>query len=75
MLCMVIDTLLPFQGMPNDGSFRKMDDIVLVCSAIIFTCSAQHATLNFGQYEIFSYIPNYPSLLKGQPPINLVCGI
>ena len=60
------------QGIPNGGAFKKTEDIVLVCTAVIFTSSTQHAAMNFGQYDTYSFIPNFPGMLKGQPPINTV---
>nr|KAG5697381.1 hypothetical protein BaRGS_004107 [Batillaria attramentaria] len=57
------------QGMPlTEGKLASRDDLVLVATCVIFTSSAQHAAVNFPQYDQFSFIPNYPALLLGQPP-------
>lgn len=61
-----------FQGVPEDGALRTTDDVVMLCTAIIYTCSAQHAAVNFGQYDHYSYFLNCPSILTGQPPMDKV---
>ena len=38
------------------------------CTLIIFTGSAQHASINFGQYDIYGFIPNAPTTLRLPPP-------
>nr|KAG5690903.1 hypothetical protein BaRGS_003394 [Batillaria attramentaria] len=61
------------QGMPlTQGKLTSRDDLVLVLACIIFTCSVQHAAVNFPQYDHFSYAPNYPFLLLGDPPTDKV---
>ena len=39
-----------------------------LCTLIMFTGSAQHASINFGQYEMYGFIPNAPSTLRLPPP-------
>ncbi len=34
----------------------------------MFTGSCQHAAVNFGQYVIFSYVPNAPFAVRQPPP-------
>ena len=53
-------------GMPNDGAFRTIEELSDVVSFVIFTCSVQHAAVNFPQYELMSYVPNMP--LAGYRP-------
>ena len=38
------------------------------CTLIMFTGSAQHAAVNFGQYDYYGYTPNAPVGLRKPPP-------
>ena len=53
-------------GMPNDGTFHTFEELRDVVSFVIFTCSVQHAAVNFPQYDLMSYAPNMP--LAGYRP-------
>lgn len=56
-------------GVPErDGKagFYKIDDLVMVLSSIMYTCSAGHAAANFLQYSEYAYPPNYPSQIRGE---------
>lgn len=54
------------RGLPNDGEVQTVTDLVEVVAFIIYTCSAQHAAVNFPQYDCMSYVPNMP--LAGYRP-------
>ena len=43
-------------------------ELVEVCTLIMFTGSAQHAAVNFGQYTYYSFVPNSPFTLHKPPP-------
>ena len=53
-------------GFPKCISTKK--DLANFCTLIMFTGSAQHASINFGQYDIFGFIPNSPATLRKPPP-------
>ena len=44
------------------------EELIEYCTLIIFTGSAQHASINFGQYDMYGFIPNAPSTLCLSPP-------
>lgn len=52
----------------RDGKagFYNIDDLVMVLSSILYTCSAGHAAANFLQYSEYAYPPNYPSQIRGE---------
>ena len=53
-------------GFPKEIANRSK--LIELCTLIMFTGSAQHAAINFGQYEIYSYAPNAPSGVRGSLP-------
>ena len=54
------------KGLPNDGDFRRAKELVEVVTFVIYTCSVQHAAVNFPQYDYMSYAPSMP--LAGYRP-------
>ncbi len=53
-------------GLPNQGAIQTVDSFVDVVTFLIYTCSVQHAAVNFPQYDCMSYVPNMP--LAGYRP-------
>ena len=43
-------------------------ELIEICTLIMFTGSAQHAAVNFGQYTYYSFVPNSPFTLHEPPP-------
>ena len=60
------------QGIPNNGRIRHIDDLILVCTSVIFSCSVQHTAVTSNMYEEYGFPPNYPILLHGAPPSDKV---
>ena len=61
-----------YDGAPDGHDFpsliTKKDDLIEICTLIMFTGSAQHAAVNFGQFDYYSFIPNSPVMLHQPPP-------
>ncbi|XP_061352781.1 linoleate 13S-lipoxygenase 3-1, chloroplastic-like [Gastrolobium bilobum] len=45
-------------------TLNNSDDLVSIVTTLIWTASAQHAALNFGQYPYGGYVPNRPPLTR-----------
>jgi Lipoxygenase len=63
------------------GPLREIKDLADVLATIIFTATAQHSAVNFGQYEYAGWVPNMPFALyqpltdvsnQQQPKIELI---
>ena len=54
------------RGFPSKVESREA--LIEYCTLIMFTGSAQHASVNFGQYDYASYAPNSPAALRRPPP-------
>lgn len=53
--------------MKNEPWWPKMqtrEDLVEVCTIIIWVASAQHASTNFGQYPYAGFLPNRPTISR-----------
>ena len=49
-------------------SFENREKLIQFLTIIIFTCSCQHAAVNFSQMETYGFHPNSPSLMRQPPP-------
>ena len=61
-----------YDGAPDGHGFpdkiETCEDLILYCTLIMFTGSAQHAAVNFGQFDIYGFVPNAPFTLQKPPP-------
>ena len=59
-----------FPTMQNPGTIATSQQLIDVATQIIFTCSAQHAAVNFSQFDYFGYVPNAPLAAYTQPDVS-----
>jgi arachidonate 15-lipoxygenase len=56
-------------GLPNQGqAIRSAQELIDLLTFVIYTCSVQHAAVNFPQYDLMSYTPNMPLAAYRAPP-------
>ena len=59
-------------GAEEGHGFPKQIDsketLIELCTLIMFTGSAQHSAVNFGQYVYSGFVPNAPSGMRRPPP-------
>lgn len=53
-------------GFPE--SVKTADQLIHLLTIVIFTCSCQHAAVNFSQMDTFGFPPNSPALMRQPPP-------
>jgi len=58
------------RGVPGGGRFKRVEDVIMFCTCVIFTCSVQHTAVNYTQYNEYAFPPQYPSILHRTPPID-----
>lgn len=58
------------RGLPLSDArhVESLADLVWILAQTIFTASAEHASINNGQYDYFGYLPNGPGCLVKRPP-------
>ena len=61
----------------NVGGFpsriTRRDDLTFVLTNVIFTASAQHSAVNFGQFDFYGFIPNKPlRMMLPMPKVGLL---
>lgn len=56
-------------GLPAVAGF---DDLVELLTTLVYTCSVQHAAVNFPQYDVMSYAPRVPFAAYAPPPRSAV---
>lgn len=56
------------QGHDFPQTFTSKEQLIERCTVIMFTGSAQHASINFGQYQIYGFVPNAPFTMLRPPP-------
>ncbi len=61
-----------FQGAPVGHGFpdkmTSKKELKMYCTLIMFTGSAQHASVNFMQYHYYRFVPNAPFGMRQPPP-------
>ncbi len=61
-----------FQGAPVGHGFpdkmTSKKELEMYCTLIMFTGSAQHASVNFMQYDYYRFVPNAPFGVRQPPP-------
>jgi len=58
------------RGLPNDGDINNRAALVELLTGVIYTCTAEHASVNNGQYDMFGYPPNVPGAMYKPWPTN-----
>ncbi len=59
-----------FPNAAQPGKFTTVAQLIDVATQLIFTCSAQHAAVNFSQFDYFGYGPNSPMAAYIQPDVE-----
>jgi len=49
-------------------SLATCEQLVHMLTCVVFTCSCQHAAVNFGLMDVAGFVPFTPSLMRRPPP-------
>lgn len=60
-----------FPSHRNPGTIVTLQQLIDAATQIIFTCSAQHAAVNFSQFDYFGYPPNAPLAAYSKPDVSV----
>eukprot|EP01087_Luapelamoeba_hula_P006965 TRINITY_DN1704_c0_g1_i2.p1 TRINITY_DN1704_c0_g1~~TRINITY_DN1704_c0_g1_i2.p1 ORF type:complete len:1532 (-),score=208.78 TRINITY_DN1704_c0_g1_i2:397-4689(-) len=55
-------------NVPGIPELETADDLIDFLTTIVFTCTAQHSAVNFGQFDYYSFVPNRPLQLTKPMP-------
>lgn len=58
--------------MYGDGSFTNKEDVTDLLTCIIYKATVEHAALNLPLYDEGAFVPNYPLMMRGEPPTSKV---
>lgn len=50
------------------SSIASAEQLAHILTIVIFTCSCQHAAVNFSQMDVLGFPPNSPGLMRQPPP-------
>jgi arachidonate 15-lipoxygenase len=57
-------------GLGIDNAIPTVEYLADALTMVIFTCSVQHAAVNFPQYQLMSYVPNMPLAMYKPAPTS-----
>ncbi|GBG92868.1 hypothetical protein CBR_g57594 [Chara braunii] len=57
-----------FSDVEEWPKLETVEDLAFICTTIMWTASAQHAAINFSQYDYSSFSPNHPSCVRKPMP-------
>ncbi|GBG87573.1 hypothetical protein CBR_g45631 [Chara braunii] len=52
-------------------AMETLEDLAFICTTIMWTTSAQHAAINFSQYDYSAFAPNRPSEMRKPMPASV----